>query len=84
MKETKEVIALVNDNGGSYLSLGIRLAQDYKKVYYCNPSWIDAYPMINKSQIGVGYDEITVIDNIWDVYNEIDFGFSLIVIMGLK
>ena len=60
------------DNGGSYVSMAQRLSKEYKQVYYCNYSWIDPYPKINKTQIGVGLNGITVIENPWDVYNEID------------
>jgi hypothetical protein len=72
MKPTSDVVAIVMDNGGSYVSIAQRLSKEYKRVYYCNYSWIDPYPKINKPQIGVGLNGITVIENPWDVYSEID------------
>ena len=72
MKQTKDVICCVVDNCGSYLSVALRLAREYSKVYYTNPSWQDAYPKMNKPYIGMGYEEIEVIDNIFDVFDKID------------
>jgi hypothetical protein len=72
MKQTNDVVCCVMDNGGSYVSVAQRLAKEYKLVYYCNYSWIDPYPKINKVQIGVGLDGIVVIENPWDVYSQID------------
>jgi hypothetical protein len=75
IKQTKDSICCVVDSGGSYVSMAVRLAKDFKHVYYCNPSWIDAYPLINKAYIGEGIDEIESIDDPWQVYDKIDVWF---------
>jgi phosphoribosylamine-glycine ligase len=72
MKQTKDVTAIIIDNGGSYLPLAVRLAREYKRVYYCCMSWQDPYPKMNKSEIGTGIESIEVINNPWDVYDKID------------
>ena len=73
MKDTKKVVAMVVDNSGGYVSLAIRLAREYKKIYYCNPAWQHSYPHPNLSSVGQGIPEIEVVDNLFDVYEEIDF-----------
>ena len=70
MKPINEVIACVVDNGGSYLSLAQRIAKEYKEVFYCNPYWQDPYPLLKKTQIGVGIDGITVVEDIWNLFDQ--------------
>lgn len=70
--DVSQATAIVVDSGGSYVSMAKRLAKEFKKVYYCNPSWVDAYPLINKAYIGEGIEEITVVPSVWAVYKEID------------
>jgi hypothetical protein len=77
MKQSKDITAMVVDNGGSYLSFAPRLAKEYKTVYYSNPYWQDPYPLLKKTQIGVGIEGIQVVDNVWDVYDEIDLWIFL-------
>lgn len=72
MKLTKDVVCCVVDSGGSYVSLAQRLSKEYKTVYYTCPSWVDAYPRMNKPYIGQGLEGIEVIDSPWPVYDEID------------
>ena len=72
LKATKEVAACVVDTGGNYVSVASRLAREYKTVYYCNPSWQDSYPKMNKPAIGQGIEGIEVVESIFDVYDEID------------
>jgi len=72
MKQINDVIACVIDSGGSYLSLALRLAKEYKLVYYTCPSWVDAYPKMNKAYIGYGYDNIETIESPFEVFDEID------------
>jgi len=73
MKDTKEVTAIVIDTSGNYISLAERLSREFKTVYYCIPSWVDSYPNPNKTNIGLGIESITVVENPFDVYDEIDF-----------
>ena len=72
MKPTKQVTAMIVDNSGGYVSLAIRLADEYKKVYYCNPAWQHSFPSPNLVTVGTGFDRIEVVDNLFNVYDEID------------
>lgn len=54
---------MVVDNG-LFCEIAIRLAQDFAKVYYCCPSWVDAFPKMNKAMIGHGFDEIEVVEDV--------------------
>jgi hypothetical protein len=72
-KPVNDVVACVMDNGGAYLAQAVRLGQELKHVYYCNHSWVDSYPKLNKPAIGTGYNQIEVIENPWPVFNNIDF-----------
>ena len=73
MKDIKQIVAMVIDTSGNYVSLAERLAREYKTVYYCIPSWVDSYPYPNKTNVGMGIDNITIVENPFDVYDEIDF-----------
>jgi hypothetical protein len=73
MKKTSDVVAMVIDTSGNYLSLAVRLTKEYKTVYYCIPWWIESYPKPNKTKIGEGIEGVEVVNNPWDVYDEIDF-----------
>lgn len=72
MKDKKDVVAAVIDSGGSYISVSSRLSREYKTVYYSCPSWIDAYPKMNKAMIGEGIEGIITIENPFDVYDQVD------------
>lgn len=63
MTDLKTKIALVVDNG-LFVELAIRLAQDFGRVYYCCPSWVDAFPKMNKAMIGHGFEEIEVVEDV--------------------
>lgn len=73
MKDFKQVVAMVVDTSGNYIALAERLAREFKTVYYCIPSWVDSYPNPNKTHIGLGIEAITVVENPFDVYDEVDF-----------
>lgn len=62
LTDLKTKTILVVDNG-LFVELAIRLAQDFKKVYYCCP-WVDAFPKMNKAMIGYGFEEIEIVDDI--------------------
>jgi hypothetical protein len=70
MKKINEIVALVYDYG-LHVPLALRLAQYFKKVYYFSQWKID-YPTSNLTEIGTGFKEITRVNNIWDVYDEVD------------
>ena len=58
-----EATALVIDNG-LFAELSIRLARDFKKVYYHCPNH-SAYPRWNSTLIGTGIPEIEVVTDLW-------------------
>jgi hypothetical protein len=60
-KKVSDVVALVIDNG-LFTELAILLGKTYKKVYYYCP-WVNAYPKMNTAKIGLGFDEIEVVDS---------------------
>lgn len=81
MKEAKEVIALVLDNG-PFHSFALKLAETYKKVYYA-PNWTSSFPAIEDAIVGSQWDNgeriegfeglpLEVIENIFDVIDECD------------
>jgi len=63
LKHPSEVTCLVYDNG-LFLSQAIKLAETYKKVYYYCPHE-SAFPTMNLSYIGYGYDEIEIVHSVF-------------------
>ena len=72
MKSASDVICCVLDTGGNYVALAQRLGKEYKHVYYTCPSWVDAYPRMNKPHVGYGLEGIEIIDSPWPVFSDID------------
>jgi predicted RNase H-like HicB family nuclease len=93
IKDPKDVIALVVDNG-LFVEIAIKLAQTYKKVYYYVP-WESAFAKMNLGMIGTGLEGIEVVDSIYGphfdnvdlfVFPDIYFGYEqeMLVKMGKK
>jgi predicted RNase H-like HicB family nuclease len=71
MKDPKDVVCLVVDNG-LFCELAIKLAKTYKKVYYYVP-WESAFPRLNLAKIGSGIDELELVDSIYGPhFDEVD------------
>jgi hypothetical protein len=71
IKDPKDVVALVVDNG-LFVELAIKLAKTYKKVYYYVP-WESAFAKMNLAFIGHGFDELHVVDSIYGPhFDEVD------------
>ncbi len=70
MKTTKEITALVFDYG-LYVNVALRLAKDFKKVYYYCP-WKADYPTATHTEVGKGFHYIEKVQNMWDVYDKVD------------
>jgi hypothetical protein len=71
MKDPKDVVCLVVDNG-LFCELAIKLARTFKKVYYY-VAWQDAFPRMNQARIGHGIDGLHLVDSIFGShYDEID------------
>ena len=74
MKDPKDVVCLVVDNG-LFVELAIKLAKTYKKVYYYVP-WECAFPKMNLSRIGHGIPSIELVDSIYGPhFDDIDLFF---------
>jgi hypothetical protein len=52
--------------------LAERLAKEYKHMYYTCPSWVDAYPKMNKPYIGFGLEGVEVVESPWEIFSEVD------------
>lgn len=57
---------------GLFVSWALRLARDFGEVYFHNPSWKQSYPSSKQLLIGHGFDEITMVKNLWDVVHKMD------------
>jgi hypothetical protein len=71
MKDVKDVTCMVVDCG-LFVEIARRLGRTYKKVYYCNPSWVTPFPVMNSAWIGKGFPEIEVVMSPYEHYDEID------------
>jgi hypothetical protein len=84
LKDLSDRCVCVVDHG-LFVELAIRLSRDFGKVYYTVPSWERGFPLINDAIIGNGFDEITWVDEIWDVIDEVDlFVFPDVLHSGLQ
>ncbi len=66
----KDKTCLVHDFG-LFEELAIRLARDFKKVYYFAP-WVSAFSEINEYMIGVGVPDFERVHNFWDYVDKAD------------
>lgn len=74
MKDPKDVICLVVDNG-LFVELAIKLSKTYKRVYYYVP-WECAFPKLNLKRIGHGIEGIQLIDSIYGPhFDDVDLFF---------
>lgn len=55
MKPVQDISCLVIDNGGHF-EFAAKLAQTYRRVYYC-PEWKEQYPSMNRAEIGSKWDK---------------------------
>lgn len=70
---------------GQFVELAIRLAREFGKVYYFNPTLIEGFPTVSKWSIGKGFQEIEWIEQLWPVKDKIDlFVFGDIMNSGLQ
>lgn len=84
MKESKDIIALVYDNGLFGVQMAQRLAQEYKHVYLHTP-WERGFSTINEAVIGAGFADIERCNDIWKVKDDMDlFVFPDICHSGLQ
>lgn len=67
----KDKTCCVIDTGGSFIYVAQKLSQYFGKVYYYYP-WERGFVEANNYIVGRGIPEIINVDNVWDVYEEID------------
>lgn len=70
IRPVSDITALVFDYGNS-ISFAQRLAKDCKKVYYCT-NWQRGFPKWNEYSIGINVPGIERVDDMWEVFNDID------------
>lgn len=70
MKDTRDVVACVVDHG-LFVELALRLARDFKRVYYYTP-WEKGFPMLNDCIVGDGFAEIIRVESPFAVLNDTD------------
>lgn len=70
---------------GAFLPVAQRLADSGAKVYYHNPSWMKAYPIMDEAIIGDGYPDFECAPDLWNIKDKVDcFVFPDIYHMGLQ
>lgn len=84
MDNLKDKVACVIDFG-NYIGVARRLAKDFSKVFYYNPTVINGFPEHNPVDIGRGVNEIIKIYDWEDFFEEIDiFVFPDLYYSGLQ
>jgi len=59
---------------GVFVEVALRLAQPggFGAVYYCDPSWEEAFSKFDHAAIGDGFEEIRRVPELWDVIDKCD------------
>lgn len=70
MDNLKDKSVLVID-GGIFIEFAIRLARDFKKIYYFS-SWKSEYPLSKDDMIGVGVPGIERVSEVYDYIDKVD------------
>jgi len=65
---TKTVLFVCNP---LFVDMATRLARDFKKVYLYVPV-SGSFPTMNHGMVGYGLEDIELVDNMWEKYDEID------------
>lgn len=83
MMKMNEITACVVDHG-LFLPVAVKLAEQYKHVYYWSP-WERDFPTVKEGMIGTGFDNMTRVGCIWDVKEKCDlFVFPDIGFAGMQ
>lgn len=67
----KDLKVLVLDKG-LFVSWSLRLAREFGEVYYHNTAWKTMNPRSHELLIGHGFEQITMIKDLWDVVHDMD------------
>jgi phosphoribosylamine-glycine ligase len=70
-KKSNLRMCFVDNAGGCYLPAALIMSKHFSKTYYHIPNQ-SPFPRISSHSIGKGYEEIEVIDSIWDNLDNID------------
>lgn len=62
---------LISDDG-QFVELAIRLAREFGKVYYWNPSLVEGFPTVAKNAIGKGLEGVEWVRELWPVKDKVD------------
>ena len=82
--DLSQVTAMVVDPGTA-VDFARVLGKAYKKVYYCNPSWVDARPIVNEHVLGYGYDEIEICFSPFEHFDDVNlFVFPYVGFGGMQ
>ena len=65
ISDVKDVVCGFVDYG-LFNELAVQISQQYKHVFYYNPSWKNAFPSSKDITISEGFDNITVIKDFWN------------------
>jgi hypothetical protein len=71
VKELSQITACFIDHQGLYLPLAIKLAESYSRIIYTDPCE-SAFPKVNQSVIGDGFDKIDRVESFWPHKEDID------------
>ena len=71
MKRISDITAMVVDTG-LFVELARTLGKEYKKVYYCYPSWVTPFPKMNGQLVGSGFEEIETVLSPFEHFDDID------------
>ena len=67
--DTKDVAACVIDTG-TFMHVARRLSREYSKVYYWSP-WETAFPKFRDAIICDGYEEVTRVESVGEVEDDV-------------
>lgn len=57
---------------GQFVELALRLAREFGKVYFWNPSLVEGFPTVAKNAIGKGFEEVEWVRELWPVKDKVD------------
>lgn len=70
-KEFKDKKVCVIDRG-LFVSWALRLSREFGEVYYHNPAWKTLSPRTHELRIGDGFENISMVRDLWDIVPNID------------
>lgn len=70
-KEYRDNRVMVVDQG-LFVDWALRLSRDFGEVFYHNPAWKQLSPRTHELRVGDGFEEITMVRDLWDMVPQID------------